>query len=241
MGNEAALLAGWLSSLRAPAGRRCPRRPSRPPHACRLPLSPRSPGAGSLLPGTAWLGREPDSSRPGPGSCRRKQPPHPVALRPWEEVGDMLQGARRGRNAWERGRVRVPSHRQAACHKLQAAPGCPALGGIFCAWGEPVAGNAATWFVLPTGHTGGFCTQSHLCPGTLYGHHSCLVTAVCLCLLQTPSPCSWLPRAGSALSLAASCPPPPPGAQDKCTHGTSGGSGRRHRGSRGDIEGEQLE
>lgn len=37
-----------------------------------------------------------------------------------------------------------------------------------------MAGNTATWFVLPTMHTGGFCAQSHLCPGTLHGHHSCL-------------------------------------------------------------------
>ncbi|XP_005040003.1 PREDICTED: uncharacterized protein LOC101821708 [Ficedula albicollis] len=84
-GNEATLLAACPS----PARRGCSRHPSLPAclppiRACRLPLSPSSPGARSLLPGTAWPGKEPDSSRLGAGRCSREQS-HPVALHPWQK------------------------------------------------------------------------------------------------------------------------------------------------------------
>ncbi|XP_076192919.1 small integral membrane protein 45 isoform X1 [Aptenodytes patagonicus] len=98
----------WLRVIPARSRQRgCSRHPSLPPCACRLSLSPCSPGAGSLLPGTAWLGKEPDSSWPGPGRCRREQP-HPIALHPWKEGGAapdlaprawVARGSRQGRSA----------------------------------------------------------------------------------------------------------------------------------------------
>uniref|UniRef100_A0A8C3JGD9 Uncharacterized protein n=1 Tax=Calidris pygmaea TaxID=425635 RepID=A0A8C3JGD9_9CHAR len=80
-----------------------------PPRACRLPLSPGPPGAGSLLPGTACLGREPDSSRPRSGRCRREQP-HPIALRPWKEgtAADSAPHAWVARGSWQ-GKAAAPA------------------------------------------------------------------------------------------------------------------------------------
>lgn len=92
VGSEAKLLAACPS----PARRGCSRHPSLPAclppiRACRLTLSPSSPGSGSPLLGTAWLGKEPDSSRLAPGRCQREQS-HPVALHPLEKVGGRRQG-----------------------------------------------------------------------------------------------------------------------------------------------------
>lgn len=81
-----------------------------------------------------------------------------------------VAGACRGCNIWERGRVQVPSHQQLL------APRCMLHRGALSGGGSSVvvAGSAATWFVLLTTHMGRFGAQSHLCPGTLHGHHSCL-------------------------------------------------------------------
>ncbi|XP_041907092.1 uncharacterized protein LOC121675590 [Corvus kubaryi] len=103
VGNEATLLA----ACPFPARRGCSRYPSLPAclppiRACRLPLSPSSPGAGSLLPGTARPGKEPDSSRLGPGRCRREQS-RPIALHPWRK-GNSSPGPPRtqlARGSWK--------------------------------------------------------------------------------------------------------------------------------------------
>lgn len=60
----------------------------------------------------------------------------------------------------------VPGHWQLLAQSCKL----PQSAQNFCGWGDPVAGNAATWFVLPTMHMGGCAPQSHLCPGTLSRH-----------------------------------------------------------------------
>nr|XP_005488809.1 uncharacterized protein LOC102070534 [Zonotrichia albicollis] len=105
LGNEATLLAACPS----PARRGCSRHPSLPAclppsRACRLPLSPSSPGAGCLFPGTAWPGKEPDSSRLAPGRCRREQS-HPAALHPWRKGNAAPDSPRTrlARGSWQGG------------------------------------------------------------------------------------------------------------------------------------------
>lgn len=121
-------------------------------------------------------------------------------------------------------------------------PGVPSPGGIFCGGGEPRAGNTATWFVVLAMYMGEFCAQSHLCPGTLLGHHSCLThplpshhrMSVC-----PANPLSLLLAFPKLLSCHLQCDPW--GTHHNCTHSTSGDSGRRHGVSGGDIEGAWLE
>ncbi|XP_063252126.1 small integral membrane protein 45 isoform X1 [Prinia subflava] len=81
VGSEVTLLAACPSAVAAPAIP--PTLPASRPSApvvsrCR----PALPAQG--LPGTAWPGKEPDSSRLGPGRCRREQS-HLVALHPWKK------------------------------------------------------------------------------------------------------------------------------------------------------------
>ncbi|XP_071588475.1 small integral membrane protein 45 [Heliangelus exortis] len=63
--------------------------PSLPPRFWCLSLSPCSPGAGYLLSGTVWLGKESKSSQPDLGRCWREQP-HPITPRPGRRVALLL-------------------------------------------------------------------------------------------------------------------------------------------------------
>ncbi|XP_057878430.1 small integral membrane protein 45 [Melospiza georgiana] len=104
----------WLPVLPPPAAAAPAIPPSLPAclppsRACRLPLSPSSPGAGCLFPGTAWPGKEPDSSRLAPGRCRREQS-HPAALHPWRKgnAAPDTPRTRLARGSWQ-GRSAAPA------------------------------------------------------------------------------------------------------------------------------------
>ncbi|XP_053936802.1 protein SMIM45 [Cuculus canorus] len=88
----------------------CSRHPSLPPCACHFSLLSCFPRSGSLLPGTAWLGKEPDSSQPHSSRCQREQP-HPIALDQWKEGDaalDLSPCALVARGSWQ-GRSAIPA------------------------------------------------------------------------------------------------------------------------------------
>lgn len=219
VGGEATLLAVCPSPARCGCSRHHSHPAYLPPiRPCRLPLSPSSPGARSLLAGTAWLGKEPDSSRPGPGRCRTEQS-HLVTLRPWKKVGGRCQ-------SWQ-----VPVLVGDAVHGSEVMSGSPVIGnsvpqaaacprvprseGVSCSRGEPTACDAATEVVLSGVHR-----------RVPYPNSPVFRRAA-------PS----LPHAVSALPVAM-CPL---GLLSRVYPWHLGGSGRCHRGSMSDIEGKRLE
>lgn len=135
-----------------------------------------------------------------------------------------------------------PQPSAAPCPKLQAAPGCPVLGG------SSVVGVSLWLITLQPGLcsqpcTRGFHPQSHLCPGTVHGHHFCLAHPLPShhCVSLSPANPLSLLLASPEQFLPCHLQRAPQGARHKCTHGVSGGSGRCHRGSRGDNEGERSD
>lgn len=106
--------------------------------ACRLSLSPRSPGAGPFS--LALPGWERSLTHPGraPQGAASSRPPAPLEGGRWHVAG-RAAGACRGCSVRERGRVQVP------CHRQLLAPSCELPWGPQ-SWGDRLwSGRARGW------------------------------------------------------------------------------------------------